>query len=91
MGNKTALNFQIKAKCNVSKARSSIMGLLHCEVNTPVFMPVGTQVRTSTIKTKFMTFICLSCKHLCGINVYIVNHSDVEVNGFGDMTCILLG
>jgi hypothetical protein len=46
IGNKTALSFQIKAKCSVSKARSSVMKLLHSDVDTPVFMPVGTQVRT---------------------------------------------
>jgi tRNA-guanine family transglycosylase len=44
LGNNGALSFQIKAKCNVCKARSSVMSLLHCEVDTPVFMPVGTQV-----------------------------------------------
>lgn len=46
VGNKTALRFRIKAKCSVSKARSSVMSLLHSDVDTPVFMPVGTQVRT---------------------------------------------
>ena len=46
IGNKTALSFQIKAKCSLSKARSSVMKLLHSDVDTPVFMPVGTQVRT---------------------------------------------
>jgi hypothetical protein len=45
LGNNSALGFQIKAKCSVCKARSSVMSLLHCEVETPVFMPVGTQVR----------------------------------------------
>lgn len=43
IGNKTALSFQIKAKCSLSKARSSVMKLLHSDVDTPVFMPVGTQ------------------------------------------------
>ncbi|PSN33026.1 Queuine tRNA-ribosyltransferase catalytic subunit [Blattella germanica] len=42
-GTSSALSFRIKAKCNVSKARSSVMSLPHCDVNTPVFMPVGTQ------------------------------------------------
>ncbi|KAJ9577244.1 hypothetical protein L9F63_006218, partial [Diploptera punctata] len=39
----TALSFRIKAKCSLSKARSSIMCLPHADVETPVFMPVGTQ------------------------------------------------
>lgn len=43
LGNNAALGFHIKAKCNVCKARSSVMSLLHSEVETPVFMPVGTQ------------------------------------------------
>jgi hypothetical protein len=45
IGKETALHFQMKAKCNVSKARSSVMSVMHCDVNTPVFMPVGTQVK----------------------------------------------
>jgi queuine tRNA-ribosyltransferase len=49
MGNKTALSFQVKAKCSLSKARSSVMKLLHSDVDTPVFMPVGTQVRIFAI------------------------------------------
>jgi hypothetical protein len=49
MGNKTALSFQVKAKCSLSKARSSVMKLLHSDVDTPVFMPVGTQVRTFAV------------------------------------------
>nr|CAD7257307.1 unnamed protein product [Timema shepardi]CAD7568065.1 unnamed protein product [Timema californicum] len=40
---KQALSFKILAKCNKSKARASVMTLPHHEVNTPVFMPVGTQ------------------------------------------------
>ncbi|CAG7815475.1 unnamed protein product, partial [Allacma fusca] len=39
----TALSFKIVAECPVSKARTSIMTLPHGEVETPVFMPVGTQ------------------------------------------------
>jgi tRNA-guanine family transglycosylase len=56
IGKKTALRFQIKAKCNLSKARSSLMGVIHYEVDTPVFMPVGTQVRMSIIKNMFVYF-----------------------------------
>ncbi|XP_063234806.1 queuine tRNA-ribosyltransferase catalytic subunit [Bacillus rossius redtenbacheri] len=39
----TALSFKILAKCNKSKARTSLMVLPHYNVDTPVFMPVGTQ------------------------------------------------
>lgn len=45
MASKSALSFHVKAECNVSKARVGLMKLPHYEVKTPVFMPVGTQVR----------------------------------------------
>ncbi|XP_018610123.2 queuine tRNA-ribosyltransferase catalytic subunit 1 isoform X2 [Scleropages formosus] len=37
------LVLRILAECPVSKARACDMTLPHCTVNTPVFMPVGTQ------------------------------------------------
>ncbi|XP_046403957.1 queuine tRNA-ribosyltransferase catalytic subunit [Ischnura elegans] len=40
---KSALNFQILAECTTSNARTGIMKLPHFDVETPVFMPVGTQ------------------------------------------------
>ncbi|XP_046676004.1 queuine tRNA-ribosyltransferase catalytic subunit-like [Homalodisca vitripennis] len=39
----SALTFNILACCNLSMARTAVMGLPHYEVETPVFMPVGTQ------------------------------------------------
>ena len=38
-----ALEFKILAECPVSKARVARMVLPHSTVDTPVFMPVGTQ------------------------------------------------
>ncbi len=38
-----ALHFEVLARCPVSKARVSRMTLRHALVDTPVFMPVGTQ------------------------------------------------
>lgn len=38
-----ALTFQILKTCSVTKARTSILTIPHAVVNTPVFMPVGTQ------------------------------------------------
>jgi queuine tRNA-ribosyltransferase len=35
-------NFEIKAKSTTAKARSGLLKTAHGEVNTPVFMPVGT-------------------------------------------------
>jgi len=42
-GVKHALSFSIVAECSVSKARACMMVLPHAVVETPVFMPVGTQ------------------------------------------------
>lgn len=39
----SALAFKILAECPVSKARVAVMTLPHAAVDTPVFMPVGTQ------------------------------------------------
>ena len=38
------LAFQVLHECKVTKARTSLMTLPHHAVDTPVFMPVGTQV-----------------------------------------------
>jgi len=43
MGSKSALTFKILAECPVTKARTSLMTLPHGVIETPVFMPVGTQ------------------------------------------------
>ncbi|KAI9487096.1 MAG: queuine tRNA-ribosyltransferase [Benjaminiella poitrasii] len=40
---KSALTFETIARCSTTKARVSIMTLPHGPVDTPVFMPVGTQ------------------------------------------------
>lgn len=37
------LALRIVAECPVTKARACDLTLPHCTVNTPVFMPVGTQ------------------------------------------------
>lgn len=39
------LTYKVLAKCSTTKARVGVMSLLHSDVDTPVFMPVGTQVR----------------------------------------------
>lgn len=46
------LNFQILAQCKITKARCSLMTLPHHVVETPVFMPVGTQVSFELVKLK---------------------------------------
>jgi len=42
-GVKHALSYSVTAECSVSKARACTMVLRHAVVETPVFMPVGTQ------------------------------------------------
>lgn len=37
------LKYKVIAKCGTTKARVGIMTLRHGDVDTPVFMPVGTQ------------------------------------------------
>lgn len=41
---KSPLLFEIFYECQTTKARTSRMTLIHHHVDTPVFMPVGTQV-----------------------------------------------
>lgn len=44
-GKQIPLTYKIVAECPTTKARVGVMSLLHSDVDTPVFMPVGTQVR----------------------------------------------
>lgn len=41
---KVPLTYKVIAECSTTKARVGVMSLVHSDVNTPVFMPVGTQV-----------------------------------------------
>lgn len=51
---KSPLVFEIIAECGTTKARVGKMALPHGPVDTPVFMPVGTQVSVLDIsKTPF--------------------------------------
>uniref|UniRef100_A0A8D8BUX9 Probable queuine tRNA-ribosyltransferase n=1 Tax=Culex pipiens TaxID=7175 RepID=A0A8D8BUX9_CULPI len=43
------LQYRVLAKCSRTKARVGVMSLRHSDVDTPVFMPVGTQVRLVTM------------------------------------------
>lgn len=57
-----ALEFEILAKCSTTKARTAILTLPHHKVETPVFMPVGTQ---GTMKG-------LTCKQLEDLDCQII-------------------
>lgn len=56
------LVFRILAKCSTTKARTAILTLPHYAVETPVFMPVGTQ---GTMKG-------LTCKQLEDLDCQII-------------------
>lgn len=47
--NKCPLIFNVMTECQTTKARVSKMILPHSEVDTPVFMPVGTQVSAKSV------------------------------------------
>lgn len=49
-GNQASLVYQVIAECKNSKARVGKMNLKHGEVDTPVFMPVGTQVILNNLR-----------------------------------------
>eukprot|EP00112_Aurelia_sp_Birch-Aquarium-sp1_P004868 Seg1550.1 transcript_id=Seg1550.1/GoldUCD/mRNA.D3Y31 product="Queuine tRNA-ribosyltransferase catalytic subunit 1" protein_id=Seg1550.1/GoldUCD/D3Y31 len=61
------LSFNIIAKCSRSKARTSILKLPHFEVETPIFMPVGTQGTMKGLTTKQLEE--LNCQIILG-NTY---------------------
>lgn len=44
---KSPLHFEIFHECQTTKARTGRMTLVHHHVDTPVFMPVGTQVSSN--------------------------------------------
>ena len=62
-----ALSYNILAECSTSKARTAILTLSHYEVETPVFMPVGTQGTMKGLTTKQLTD--LDCQIILG-NTY---------------------
>lgn len=64
---KPPLTFEIIAECKTTKARAGIMSLPHTTVNTPVFMPVGTQGTVKGILPEQLE--TLNCKIILG-NTY---------------------
>ncbi|XP_066529892.1 queuine tRNA-ribosyltransferase catalytic subunit 1 [Hoplias malabaricus] len=61
------LALRLVAECPVSKARACVLSLPHGPVNTPVFMPVGTQGTLKGITTEQLYE--LNC-HICLGNTY---------------------
>lgn len=68
---KHALSLKLVAQCSTSKARACLITLPHAEVDTPVFMPVGTQ---GTLKGLVPDQLReLDCKIMLG-NTYHLGH-----------------
>ncbi|CAD5114432.1 DgyrCDS3564 [Dimorphilus gyrociliatus] len=65
------LKFELVAKCSTTKARVGIMTLTHSTVNTPVFMPVGTQGTLKGLLPDQM--LDLNCSIMLG-NTYHLGH-----------------
>lgn len=69
--NRSALSFKILAECPISKARVAKMRLPHHTVDTPVFMPVGTQ---GTLKAMTpQQLIDLDCQLILGNTYHLGN------------------
>ena len=71
-----ALKFKILAECSKSKARSSHLTLPHSLVETPVFMPVGTQGTLKGLATEQLEE--LDCRLILG-NTYHLGHRPVRI------------
>ena len=67
----SALSFKILAECPVSKARVAKMALPHHTVDTPVFMPVGTQGTLKGMTPKQLED--LDCQILLGNTYHLGN------------------
>lgn len=68
------LKFKVIAKCSTTKARVGIMTLVHSTVDTPVFMPVGTQGTLKGLLPEQL--LDLNCSIMLG-NTYHLGHRPV--------------
>lgn len=71
-----ALTFHIKAECSKTKARTSVMTLPHAVVETPVFMPVGTQGTLKGLAPQQLD--ALGCRLMLG-NTYHLGNRPVSI------------
>jgi tRNA-guanine family transglycosylase len=68
---RAALTFKILAECPITKARASVMSLPHADVETPVFMPVGTQGTLKGMTPRQLE--ALDCRILLGNTYHLGN------------------
>ncbi len=73
---RSALKFTVLAECSTTKARASIMELPHAAVETPVFMPVGTQGTLKGILPQQLE--SLDCRIILGNTYHLGNRPGVE-------------
>ena len=73
-----ALTFKVLAECPVSKARVAEMVLPHHAVDTPVFMPVGTQGTMKGVTPKQL--VDMDCQIILG-NTYHLGNRPVSLKG----------
>ena len=66
-----ALAFKIIAECPVSRARAAVMTLPHAAVETPVFMPVGTQGTMKGVTPRQLE--AMDCRILLGNTYHLGN------------------
>ena len=67
----SALAFKIIAECPVSRARAAVMTLPHAAVETPVFMPVGTQGTLKGVTPRQLE--AMDCRILLGNTYHLGN------------------
>lgn len=79
-----ALSYKILAECSSSKARTAVLTLPHYEVETPVFMPVGTQGTMKGLTSKQLTE--LDCQIILG-NTYHLGMRPVSLISRGKKQC----
>jgi len=72
-----ALTFKVVARCSTSKARVSEMQLPHSLVDTPVFMPVGTQGTLKGLLPQQLEG--LDCRIMLANTYHLGNRPGVEV------------
>lgn len=76
-GKKVPLIFEIFYECKTTKARTGKMTLVHHRVNTPVFMPVGTQGTLKGILPEQLEK--LNCQIILGNTYHLGNRPGLDV------------
>ena len=67
----STLVFKTLAECHVSKARVAVTSLPHADVQTPVFMPVGTQGTLKGVTPRQLE--ALDCRIMLGNTYHLGN------------------